>query len=75
MTNTNMTVAVIATRGNDLFFPNEFGKLRNFRFVRNADASYEAGEVKVRFPSWAIAQKAVSQLRKGDANLWNSYCH
>jgi hypothetical protein len=62
-------VYVTAQRQNDLYFPN-FGKLQNFKFHKCRPDCY----LKVAFPSWGVAQKAVKMIRQGDATLWNQYC-
>jgi hypothetical protein len=62
-------VYVTAQRQTDLYFP-DFGKLYGFKFHKSRPQNF----IKVKFPSWAIAQKAVNQIRSGDATLWNQYC-
>jgi hypothetical protein len=66
-------VWVTATRGNDLYFPHEFGELRGFKFHRRP-VEYDRGEVRVVFSTWAKAQKAVNSFREGDCALWNAAC-
>ena len=68
-----MECFVTADRNRDLC-SHYYGKLLGFRFHRKEPGvDWFAGQVRVRFPSWGIAQKAVSQLRAGDASLWDAY--
>ena len=71
-----MSIYVTAQRNRDLC-SQDHGKLNSnsFKFHKAFVAvQWFEGEVCVKFPSWAIAQKAVNQLRVGDATLWDTYC-
>jgi len=66
---------VTAQRNRDLASQNH-GKLNSnsFKFHKAfVNVDWFEGEVRLKFPSWAIAQKAVNQLRAGDATLWDIY--
>jgi hypothetical protein len=64
---------VTAQRNRDLASRNH-GKLNGFKFHKVfVTVDWFEGEVRLKFPSWAIAQRAVNQLRAGDATLWDTY--
>ena len=66
---------VTAQRNRDLASQNH-GKLNSnsFKFHKVfVTVDWFEGEVRLKFPSWAIAQRAVNQLRAGDATLWDTY--
>jgi hypothetical protein len=66
---------VTAQRNRDLA-SQDHGKLNSnsFKFHKVfVTVDWFEGEVRLKFPSWAIAQKAVNQLRAGDATLWDTY--
>ena len=64
---------VTAQRNRNLASQNH-GKLNSFTFHRVfVSVNWFEGEVRLKFPSWAIAQRAVNQLRAGDATLWYTY--
>jgi hypothetical protein len=68
-------IYVTAQRNRDLASQNH-GKLNSnsFKFHKAfVNVDWFEGEVRLKFPSWAIAQKAVNQLRAGDATLWDTY--
>jgi hypothetical protein len=68
-----MSIYVTAQRNRNLVSLNH-GKLNSFEFHKTFVAvDWFDGEVRLRFPSWAIAQKAVNQLRAGDTTLWDTY--
>ena len=70
-----MSIYVTAQRNRNLYSQNH-GKLNSnsFKFHRAFVAvQWFEGEVRLKFPSWAIAQRAVNQLRAGDATLWDTY--
>ena len=64
---------VTAQRNRDLASRNH-GKLNGFKFHKVfVTVDWFEGEVRLKFPSCAIAQRAVNQLRAGDATLWDTY--
>jgi hypothetical protein len=65
-------VFVTAQRNRDLS-SSYHGTLGAFRFHKHrVDVDWFCGEVRVMFPSWSKAQKAVNQLRVGDGRLWDA---
>ena len=68
-----MVTYVTAQRNRDLA-SRDHGKLNSFKFHKVfVTVDWFEGEVRLKFPSWAIAQKAVNQLRAGDPTLWDTY--
>jgi hypothetical protein len=66
-------IYVTAQRNLDLV-SRDHGKLNSFCFhKRYVNVNWFEGQVRVKFPCWAIAQKAVNELRSGNANLWDTY--
>ena len=65
---------VIAQRNRDMYCQN-YGKLGAFKFQggQRTSVNWFEGQVRVKFPSWAIAQKAVNQIRSGDSTIWDTY--